>query len=72
MTKPRPWPNRAEWARQDAIALARRIVEEAQRGQDILERERNPLQVAIILGRVIAAAGEIQRIMLEVRREGGE
>lgn len=68
MTPPRTWPNSAEWAREDAIALALDIRHLA----ELLERANvsgDRLQVARLNNAIHQKTKRIQDILREVRRD---
>jgi len=66
MTAPKRWPNQAEWARQDAIALAMAIQGKATRIHTALE-QNNRLLAAMLAAEIKADAAEIRAKLVEAK-----
>jgi hypothetical protein len=66
MTPPKRWPNHAEWARLEAVAIARRIRERTLEAQAALERN-NRLLAAAILADIRSDATEIVAMLINVK-----
>lgn len=67
MTARKRWPNEAEWARQDAVALALDIQAKCGRIHAALE-QNNRLLAAMLASEIKADAAEIRAKLIEARQ----
>ena len=68
MTARKRWPNEADNARMDAIALAERVKAQVMPMLDALEQNKNvsAIEMALRLSRILNAANEIKLKLIEV------
>jgi len=66
MTDPKRWPNNAEWARQDSIALAENALDEL---RDILHKTESLSSMGIVL-RTARAMDHLQEIIRKLQEVG--